>query len=122
MQDFPDDWLCEFRNCGPRGNALVEYRRSVAFRIWLAARRQSDPENVPASYRLLAATNMFEIRFGSYFDRTDQGVRPRVVDAEEFTINWTDATRSTVRPVVSGQTANELLGDRLNRLGVGRRP
>jgi hypothetical protein len=122
MQDFPRDRLCEFRNCGPRGNPLAEYRRGVAFQAWLAARRQTDPESVASSYRWLAATNMWEVRFGVMFEAVDEGRRPRVVDAQNFSIRWADATSSTPRPVVTGQTANQVLGNRLVPFGAARPP
>ena len=135
MQDFPKTQYYNFLGNNTRIQ-LREVNDQIRFKVWLAARRTSSPQNDPRSYHIIAVTNEFTLTYGltiaamnsnlGYQSRgaiaagNPGGAISNPVPTCHITyVGWTQANLRTPRPVVAGPTANEGLGALLNQQRIG---
>ncbi len=136
MQDYPHTQYFNFFRGGNRGDQLREVVDAIRFKVWLAARIATFAPQAANSYHVIAVTNEFELTYrltiaGVNADFGYQAraaamaggpssiITPPSVRCDISAINWTQASHSTPRPIVSGATANEALGSLQYQHGVG---
>lgn len=136
MQDYPHTQYFNFFRGGPSGDQLREVEDNIRFRVWLAAKTAASPGQVASSYHIIAFTNVFMLTYRLNIAGVNEDFAQQVYGAVAAggsgsritrpapqcyisTVNWMQANSNTHRPVVSGRTANEALGDLQSRHGVG---
>lgn len=135
-RDYPKSQYFNFFRGVYNGDQLREVRHTIQFRAWLAAKRATARADDPRSYSLIALTNAFTLSYEldvpgliPAFAAASRGApaagRPGSMIAEPGArcavseLSWAQARPNSPRPIVSGATANDTLGQRHNQQGVG---